>query len=99
LRKIHKNPGFTAGAQVKISRSQVTMTRILTDLSIRNDWMLRRLFATAARGLPLAGLAETRRFHPPRPELIAETDPLSGEPSATRESEPLRRRSFGSSGS
>src|SRR5271170_178597 len=62
LRKIHKNPGFTAGSQVKISRSQVTMTRILTDLSIRNDRMLRRLFATAARGLPLARLAETRRF-------------------------------------
>jgi farnesyl-diphosphate farnesyltransferase len=99
LRKIHKNPGFTAGSQVKISRSQVTMTRILTDLSIRNDWMLRRLFATAARGLPLAQLAETRRIQPPRPDLIAELDPLSGEPLAARESEPLRRRSFGSSGS
>src|ERR1700689_4753543 len=37
LRKIHKNPGFTAGSQVKISRSAVTMTRILTDLFIRND--------------------------------------------------------------
>ena len=99
LQKIHKNPGFTAGSQVKISRSQVTMTRILTDLSIRNDWMLRRLFAMAARGLPLAPLAETRRFHPPRPELIAELDPLSGESLAAREPEPLRRRSFGSSGS
>src|SRR5271155_5075573 len=76
LRKIHKNPGFTAGSQVKISRSQVTMTRILTDLSIRNDRMLRRLFATAARGLPLA---EARRTLPPRPELIAPLDPLSGE--------------------
>lgn len=99
LQKIHKNPGFTAGSQVKISRSQVTKTRILTDLSIRNDWMLRRLFAMAARGLPLARLAETRRFHPPRPELIAELDPLSGESLAAREPEPLRRRSFGSSGS
>jgi hypothetical protein len=75
------------------------MTRILTDFSVRNDWMLRRLFATAARGLPLAQLAETRRIQPPRSELIAELDPLSGEPLTARESEPLRRRSFGSSGS
>lgn len=61
LRKIQRNPGFTAGSQVKISRSAVTMTRLLTDLSVRNDWLLRRLFAQAARGLPLAQLAEVRR--------------------------------------
>jgi hypothetical protein len=46
---------------VKISRSAVAMTRLLTDLSVRNDWLLRRLFAQAARGLPLAQLAEVRR--------------------------------------
>jgi farnesyl-diphosphate farnesyltransferase len=90
LRKIHGNPGFTAGSQVKITRSQVTMTRILTDLSIRNDWMLRRLFAWAARGLPVAHVAETRRSQPPRPEPRSEFDP---------QSEPLRRRSYGGSGS
>ena len=61
LRKIQRNPGFTAGSQVKISRSAVAMTRLLTDLSVRNDWLLRRLFAQAARGLPLAQLAEVRR--------------------------------------
>ncbi len=61
LRKIQRNPGFTAGSQVKISRSAVAMTRVLTDLSVRNDWLLRRLFAQAARGLPLADLAELRR--------------------------------------
>jgi farnesyl-diphosphate farnesyltransferase len=102
LQKIHKNPGFTAGSQVKISRSQVTMTRILTDFSIRNDWMLRRLFAWAARGLPLEPLAppaDTRRNHPPRQELRAEFDPPSGESLAAGETEPLRRRSYGSSGS
>jgi farnesyl-diphosphate farnesyltransferase len=59
LQKIDKNPGFTSGVQVKISRSAVTMTRFLTDLSVRNDWLLRRLFAQAARGLPLARLPET----------------------------------------
>jgi farnesyl-diphosphate farnesyltransferase len=69
LRKIQRNPGFTAGSQVKISRSAVAMTRLLTDLSVRNDWLLRRLFAQAARGLPLAELAEIRR-----PQLAREPE-------------------------
>jgi farnesyl-diphosphate farnesyltransferase len=104
LRKIHKNPGFTAGSQVKISRSAVTMTRILTDLSIRSDFMLRRLFASAARGLPVAPLSATRRTHFAQPGLRTEFDPKAGEPNAdeqfaAREAEPLRRRSYGSSGS
>jgi len=54
LRKIQTNPGFTAGAQVKVSRSAVMMTRSLTTLSVRNDRMLKQLFERAARGLPLA---------------------------------------------
>lgn len=54
LRKIEHNPRFTAGAQVKIKRSAVAMTRLLTHAAGRSDWMLRRLFALAARGLPLA---------------------------------------------
>jgi farnesyl-diphosphate farnesyltransferase len=97
LRKIHKNPGFTAGFQVKISRSAVTMTRILTDLSIRNDWMLRRLFAAAARGIPLAPLPDTRQSLPARSGVRTEFDPLPEKQFAARESsEPLRRRSSGS---
>ena len=99
LQKIHKSPGFTAGSQVKISRRAVTMTRILTDLSIRNDWMLRRLFSSAARGLPLAQLAEVRRTYPARTDARPEYKPLSGEEFPSRESEPLRRRSYGGSGS
>ena len=31
LRKIEENPRFTAGAQVKVTRKAVVMTRILTD--------------------------------------------------------------------
>ncbi len=54
LRKIQDNPGFTAGREVKVSRSAVAMTQTLTNLSVRNDGMLRRLFERAARGLPLA---------------------------------------------
>jgi farnesyl-diphosphate farnesyltransferase len=64
LQKIAKNPGFTAGAQVKISRRAVGLTRHLTDLAVRNDWLLRRLFDQAARGLPLARLNEVQRPQP-----------------------------------
>jgi len=94
LQKIHKNPGFTAGSQVKISRSAVTMTRVLTDLSVRNDWLLRSLFAQAARGLPLAQLTEVRR---PAPDRVDAGDFPAGDLGAAQE--PERRRSYGSSGS
>jgi hypothetical protein len=75
------------------------MTRILTDLFIRNDFMLRRLFAVAARGLPVAPLSETRRGHFAEPRQRTELDPPAGEPCDAREPEPLRRRSYGGSGS
>jgi farnesyl-diphosphate farnesyltransferase len=64
LQKINRNPEFTAGVQVKVSRRAVAMTRSLTDIARRNDWMLRRLFALAARGLPLAEVGEVRRPYP-----------------------------------
>jgi farnesyl-diphosphate farnesyltransferase len=89
LRKIERNPRFTAGAQVKVSRSAVAMTRILTDVAGRNDWMLRRLFALAARGLPLARLADLRRV---RPSPVAAQEPAL-------EPEHALRRSYGNSGS
>jgi farnesyl-diphosphate farnesyltransferase len=95
LQKIHGNPGFTAGSQVKISRRAVSMTRILTDLSVRSDWMLRRLFDLAARGLPLARLAEVRRPQPVRAEPAAG---MFDDFVAAHGSEPGRRRSYGSPG-
>ncbi len=90
LRKIERNPRFTAGAQVKVKRSAVGMTRLLTKIAGRSDWMLRRLFALAARGLPLAcatdlGLA--------RPASISLAEVSAGEP------HPALRRSYGNSGS
>ena len=91
LQKIERNPGFTAGAQVKIKRSSVAMTRLLTDLAGRSDWLLRRLFAGAARGLPTAALRETRR--PPVPMDIAPDAVRAQEP----EPERIRRRFSGSS--
>ncbi len=89
LRKIAHHPGFTAGAQVKVRRSTVSLTLLLTTLALRNDWMLRRLFAVAAQGLPLAALPEVRR---PRPQ------PTPGSDEADLEPEPVRLRSYGSSG-
>jgi farnesyl-diphosphate farnesyltransferase len=90
LRKIERNPRFTAGAQVKVTRSTVAMIRLLTDVAGRSDWMLRALFAQAARGLPLARPSELRR---PRPAPIN----LEGEPAG--EPEQALRRSYGKSGS
>ena len=54
LRKIQDTPGYTSGAQVKVSRSAVAMTQTLTNLSVRRDRVLRQLFERATRGLPLA---------------------------------------------
>jgi len=90
LRKIEQNPRFTAGAQVKVPRRAVAMTRILTQVAGRSDWMLRRLFAEAARGLPLARLADLRR---PRPVPVSVAD------ESEREPEYASRRSYGNSGS
>jgi farnesyl-diphosphate farnesyltransferase len=64
LRKIEQNPRFTVGVQVKVTHSAVAMTRILTTFAVHNDWLLRRLFALAARGLPLAALSDVRRPQP-----------------------------------
>jgi 4,4'-diapophytoene synthase len=90
LRKIEHNPRFTAGAQVKVTRSAVAMTRALTNVAGRSNWMLRALFAQAARGLPLAHLSELCR---PRPAPISLQDAPAGEPEFTS------RRSYGNSGS
>jgi farnesyl-diphosphate farnesyltransferase len=88
LRKIAHNPGFTAGAQVKVTRTAVSTTMLMTNTFIGNDWMLRRLFAAAARGLPLARLPEAR-WQRAAPAMNS---------AAEREPEHALRR-YGSSGS
>jgi farnesyl-diphosphate farnesyltransferase len=90
LRKIERNPRFTSGSQVKVKRSTVAMVRLLTDVAGRSDWMLRRLFAQAARGLPLATLSDLQR---PRPMPAGLQEEAAGAP------ERARRRSYGNSGS
>ena len=90
LRKVALNPGFAAGTEVKVSHSAVSMTLALTNASVRSDWMLRRLFGLAARGVPLARITDVRR---PRPTPTkASTEP-------GREPEHALHRSYGSSGS
>lgn len=90
LRKIEHNPRFTTGAQVKVTRSAVAMTRLLTNVAGRSDGALRLLFAQAARGLPLARLADLRRPRPAPPNL---------DQAAVDEPEHALRRSYGNSGS
>jgi hypothetical protein len=72
-----------------VTRRAVAMTRLLTMLAGRSDWALRRLFALAARGLPLARLTDVR--HPRAAPICLEDD--SGEP------QHALRRSYGNSGS
>ncbi len=104
LRKIERNPRFKFGAQVKVSRSAVAMTRILTSLAIRNDRTLMRLFRWAARGLPLAPPSDVRRVGPApaiaslKPDAIAEYSHAARAQLGTlAEPERARRRSDGSS--
>jgi farnesyl-diphosphate farnesyltransferase len=59
LRAIQANPQFTVGAQVKVSRRAVMLVRTISNLSARSDGLLRRLFAYAARGLPVLEQSDT----------------------------------------
>lgn len=52
LRRIHANPYFSHGDQVKISRRSVRATVITCRLCHRHDDLLRRLFDLVSRGLP-----------------------------------------------
>jgi farnesyl-diphosphate farnesyltransferase len=79
LRKIDRNPQFTSGAQVKVTRYTVVMTQLLTGLVVRNDRMLRGLFEAAARGLPLAPPGAISRTVSP---LMS--DPVASAPGALR---------------
>jgi farnesyl-diphosphate farnesyltransferase len=52
LRKIHRNPGYTSGRQVKISRRAVKATVVICNASQISNRALGWLFTIAARGLP-----------------------------------------------
>lgn len=54
LRKIHRNPGYTSGTEVKVSRRTVKATILATNMTLLSNRALRLMFARAADGLPLA---------------------------------------------
>jgi farnesyl-diphosphate farnesyltransferase len=57
LKRIAANPGFTQGAQVKVSRRTVALTLALSNAATGRNALLRFLFNRAAAGLPRATLA------------------------------------------
>jgi len=57
LRKIHRNPAFSSGAEVKVSRRTVKATVVTTNLTLMSNRALRLIFNRAAGGLPLAKLS------------------------------------------
>ncbi len=66
LRKIHRNPSFTAGAEVKVSRRTVKATVVTTNMTLMSNRALRIMFDRAADGLPLANAPLTGRDATPR---------------------------------
>ena len=52
LQRIRRNPGFTSGRQVKVSRREVWAVVLVTRACVRSNLALRLLFKWAARGLP-----------------------------------------------
>ncbi len=53
LRKLHRNPGFSSGAEVKVTRRTVKLTVLTTNLLLRSNRALKFAFDRAASGLPL----------------------------------------------
>ncbi len=53
LQKLHHNPHFKSGDEVKVSRRTVQATVLATNLALSSNASLRWLFKMAANGLPL----------------------------------------------
>lgn len=58
LDRIHRNPAYRSGAEVKVSRPMLRTTIALTNATIRSDTLLSLLFRLAARRLPLETIQE-----------------------------------------
>lgn len=56
LRKIHRNPQFRSGTEVKVSRRTVKATVVTTNVALISNRVLRLVFDRAADGLPLADI-------------------------------------------
>jgi farnesyl-diphosphate farnesyltransferase len=98
LRKIADTPGFTTGAQVKVSHAAVALTQMSTNVAVRSDWMLKRLFDWAASGVPLAAPAVVQRQSRPALHLAAATAEYNNHRAQSGPVERTARRSEGRSG-
>ena len=58
LDKINKNPWYTEGSQVKISRLSVKATMLFTNLGVSHNNVLKLLFNFAGRNLPVSDIRE-----------------------------------------
>ena len=88
LRRIAATPAFTSGTQVKVSHAAVGFTQFSTNVGVRSDWLLRRLFDWAAVGVPLAAPGVARRS--PRPALHL-AGPTTAENNISAQPMPLER--------
>lgn len=98
LKRISHTPGFTSGTQVKVSHAAVAITQLSTNVAVRSNWLLERLFDWAAVGVPLAAPSVARRS--PRPALHL-AGPTTAEKNISARAVPLERtarRSEGRSG-
>jgi 4,4'-diapophytoene synthase len=95
LRRIADTPGFTSGAQVKVSHAAVALTQMSTNVAVRSDWMLKRLFDWAASGVPLAAPAVVRRPSRPALHLAAATAEYNNHSAESLPVERTTRRSEG----
>jgi farnesyl-diphosphate farnesyltransferase len=98
LRRIAATPGFTSGAQVKVSHAAVGLTQISTNVAVRSNWLLWRLFNMAAIGLPLAAPAVARRSPRPALHLAGPTNAEKNHGARPLPLERTARRSEGRSG-
>ena len=56
LKNIQRKPDFTSGADIKVTRGAVARTIMVSNISVKRDALLRRLFDFAWRDLPLTTL-------------------------------------------
>ena len=61
LRNIHREPTFTSGTQVRVSRRTLKVVMSTTNLVLRSNFALRLLFSLFARGVPLAAIVPQSR--------------------------------------
>ncbi len=58
LCKINKNPWFTEGSQVKISRRSVRATILFSNLGVSHNGVLKLLYNIAGRNLPVSNISK-----------------------------------------